>query len=135
MKRAHQHRQYRDVHEFEAPEGVVHGDIDADNGLLPAGCPKCGASVYRGDAAGRSLQVACGARTQVAGWIRWAPSQRSGILWWRKTETHGSARARNQYFDHAGHAGAAEPAKNHGVSSAASKTFQIVASAFTWRAT
>jgi penicillin-binding protein 1B len=70
MKRAHQHRQYRNVHEFEAPEGVVTADIDAENGLLATpGCPKIRSEVF---IAGTQPVEACklhgGARTQVAGW-------------------------------------------------------------------
>jgi penicillin-binding protein 1B len=76
MKRAHQHRQYRNVHEFEAPEGVVTADIDADNGLLATpGCPKVRSEVF---IAGTQPVEACklhgGARTQVAGWDPVAPT-------------------------------------------------------------
>jgi len=76
MKRAHQHRQYRNVHEFVAPEGVVTADIDADNGLLATpGCPKVRSEVF---IAGTQPVEACklhgGARTQVAGWDPVAPA-------------------------------------------------------------
>src|SRR5579863_987638 len=76
MKRAHQHREYRNVHEFEAPEGVVTADIDADNGLLATpGCPKVRSEVF---IAGTQPVEACnlhgGARTQVAGWDPVAPA-------------------------------------------------------------
>src|SRR6185295_20016703 len=76
MKRAHQHRQYRNVHEFEAPEGVVTADIDAENGLLATpGCPKIRSEVF---IAGTQPVEACklhgGARTQVAGWDPVAPA-------------------------------------------------------------
>jgi len=75
MKRAHQHRQYRNVHEFEAPEGVVTADIDADNGLLATpGCPKIRSEVF---IAGTQPVEACnlhgGGRTQVSGWDPVAP--------------------------------------------------------------
>ena len=75
MKRAHQHRQYRNVHEFEAPEGVVTADIDADNGLLATpGCPKVRSEVF---IAGTQPVEACnlhgGGRTQVSGWDPVAP--------------------------------------------------------------
>ena len=41
MKRAHKHREYRNVHEFEPPEGIVTYDIDADTGQLATpNCPK-----------------------------------------------------------------------------------------------
>src|SRR5207302_8048655 len=32
MKRAHQHREYRNVHEIEPPEGIVTAEIDAETG-------------------------------------------------------------------------------------------------------
>jgi penicillin-binding protein 1B len=76
MKRAHKHRQYRNVHEFEAPEGVVTADIDADTGLLATpGCPKVRSEVF---IAGTQPVEACpihgGGRTQVAGWDPVAPT-------------------------------------------------------------
>ncbi len=76
MKRAHQHREYRNVHEFEAPDGVVTADIDADNGLLATpGCPKVRSEVF---IAGTQPVEACrlhgGGRTQVAGWDPVAPA-------------------------------------------------------------
>ena len=84
MKRAHQHREYRNVHEFEAPEGVVTADIDADNGLLATpGCPKVRSEVFL---AGTQPVEACrlhgGGRTQVAGWDPVAPAsaERSPVV-------------------------------------------------------
>jgi len=84
MKRAHQHREYRNVHEFEAPEGVVTADIDADNGLLATpGCPKVRSEVF---IAGTQPVEAChlhgGGRTQVAGWDPVAPAseQRNPVV-------------------------------------------------------
>ncbi len=81
MKRAHQHREYRNVHEFEAPEGVVTADIDADNGLLATpGCPKVRSEVF---IAGTQPVEACrlhgGGRTQVAGWDPVAPASAERI--------------------------------------------------------
>lgn len=41
MKRAHAHREYRNVHGFSAPDGVVTAEIDPDTGqLATASCPK-----------------------------------------------------------------------------------------------
>ncbi len=84
MKRAHQHREYRNVHEFEPPEGVVTADIDADNGLLATpGCPKVRSEVF---IAGTQPVEACrlhgGGRTQVAGWDPVAPAaeQRNPVV-------------------------------------------------------
>src|SRR5258708_10755925 len=76
MKRAHQHRQYRNVHEFEAPEGVLTAAIDADTGLLATtNCPKVRSEVF---IAGTQPVEACklhgGGRTQVAGWEPAAPA-------------------------------------------------------------
>jgi penicillin-binding protein 1B len=70
MKRAHQHREYRNVHEFDAPEGVVTADIDAETGLLATpNCPKVRSEVF---IAGTQPIEACrlhgGGRTQIAGW-------------------------------------------------------------------
>ena len=81
MKRAHQHREYRNVHEFVAPEGVVTADIDADTGLLATpGCPKVRSEVF---IAGTQPVEACrlhgGGRTQVAGWDPVAPTSNSVV--------------------------------------------------------
>ena len=41
MKRAHQHREYRNVTPFQMPDGVVSVDIDADTGYLATSvCPR-----------------------------------------------------------------------------------------------
>lgn len=41
MKRAHEHREYRSVQDFDPPPGVVSVQIDPDSGqLATAGCPK-----------------------------------------------------------------------------------------------
>ena len=71
MKRAHKRRGYRSVHEFEAPEGIITADIDAETGLLATpGCTKVVSEVF---IAGTQPLEACplhggGGRTQVAGW-------------------------------------------------------------------
>ena len=82
MKRAHLHRQYRNVHEFEAPEGVVTADIDADNGLLATpGCPKVRSEVFiAGTQPVESCPLHGGARTQVAGWDPVAPAERNPVV-------------------------------------------------------
>ena len=76
MKRAHLHRQYRNVHDFEAPDGVVTADIDAETGLLAtSSCPKVRSEVF---IAGTQPVEACklhgGGRTQIAGWEPTAPA-------------------------------------------------------------
>jgi penicillin-binding protein 1B len=71
MKRAHQHRQYRDVHSFEAPDGIVTAEVDAETGeLATPSCPKIRSEVF---IAGTQPVQAChlhakGGITQVAGW-------------------------------------------------------------------
>ncbi len=47
MKRAHQHPEYRNVHAFAAPSGVVTSQIDADTGeLATPNCPKVRSEVF-----------------------------------------------------------------------------------------
>ncbi len=47
MKRAHQHPEYRNVHEFVPPRGVVTVDIDADTGEIAApNCPNRRSEVF-----------------------------------------------------------------------------------------
>jgi penicillin-binding protein 1B len=47
MKRAHQHEDYRNVHEFEPPRGIVSAEIDAETGELAVpGCPKVRNEVF-----------------------------------------------------------------------------------------
>ncbi len=70
MKRAHQHREYRNVHGFEAPDGIVTAEIDADTGLLatPA-CPKFRNQVFiSGTQPVEVCRLHGGGRTQIAGW-------------------------------------------------------------------
>ncbi len=70
MKHAHQHREYRGVHSFEAPEGIITVDIDADNGLLATGnCPKIRSQPFiSGTQPVDVCRIHGGNRTQVAGW-------------------------------------------------------------------
>lgn len=69
MKRAHAHREYRNVHGFSAPEGIVTADIDADTGqLATANCPKTRSEVF---IAGTQPIDACtlhGGGTQITDW-------------------------------------------------------------------
>ena len=70
MKRAHQHREYRSVHPFDPPDGIVTADIDAETGQLatPA-CPRVRNQVF---IAGTQPVEICrlhgGGRTQISGW-------------------------------------------------------------------
>jgi len=78
MKRAHQHREYRNVHDFTAPEGVITADVDSATGLLATvNCPKVHSEVF---IAGTQPVELCklhggAARTQIASW---EPSETSG---------------------------------------------------------
>ena len=60
MKRAHEHREYRNVSEFEAPAGVVSVQIDPASGqLATAACPKVRTEYFiEGHAAGGDVPTA-----------------------------------------------------------------------------
>jgi penicillin-binding protein 1B len=68
MKRAHQHRSYRNPRPFYAPEGVVNVSIDPNSGKLAAG--SCGTqAVAEVFVAGTEPVELCnGGGAQVAGW-------------------------------------------------------------------
>jgi penicillin-binding protein 1B len=68
MKRAHRYRAYRRARPFEAPEGVIAVDIDAETGKLAAA--GCGSEVISEVfvAGTQPLELCRGAGTQVAGW-------------------------------------------------------------------
>ena len=70
MKRAHQHREYRNVQRLGCPDGIVSVDIDPATGqLATAGCPIARSEVF---IAGTQPVELCrlhgGGGTQVAGW-------------------------------------------------------------------
>jgi penicillin-binding protein 1B len=47
MKRAHQHREYRNVRSFDPPDGIVTAEIDAETGeLATPACPKTRTEVF-----------------------------------------------------------------------------------------
>jgi penicillin-binding protein 1B len=74
MKRAHQHREYHTVHGFDAPDGIITVQIDAETGQLATpNCPKVRNQVF---ISGTQPVDVCrrhgGGRTQIAGW---EPSQ------------------------------------------------------------
>src|ERR1041385_7485372 len=70
MTRAHQHREYRGVHGFDAPDGIVAAQIDAETGQLAGGsCPKVRTEVFiAGTQPVELCQVHGGGRTQISGW-------------------------------------------------------------------
>ena len=70
MKNAHKHREYHNVHGFDAPEGIVAAEIDAQTGqLATSSCPKIRTQMF---IAGTQPVDVCtlhgGGRTVVAGW-------------------------------------------------------------------
>ncbi|HEY1754762.1 MAG TPA: PBP1A family penicillin-binding protein [Bryobacteraceae bacterium] len=70
MRRAHAHREYRNVQPFEAPDGIVTVDIDSDTGeLATPRCPHVRSEVF---IAGTQPVQVChlhgDGKTQVAGW-------------------------------------------------------------------
>lgn len=75
MKRAHQHREYKSVHPFDPPDGIVTAEIDADTGLLAtSACPRVRSQVF---IAGTQPVEMCrqhgGGRTVIAGWEPTSP--------------------------------------------------------------
>jgi penicillin-binding protein 1B len=70
MKRAHQHQEYKSVHAFQPPDGIVTVDIDEETGELAApNCPKIRSEVFI--AGTQPLQICHihgSGRTLVSGW-------------------------------------------------------------------
>jgi penicillin-binding protein 1B len=79
MKRAHEHREYRNVSEFEPPAGVVSAQIDPASGqLATAACPKVRTEYFiEGTQPVEMCQLHGGGGTQVASWETAPPSQPS----------------------------------------------------------
>ena len=79
MKRAHEHREYRNVSDFEAPAGVVSVQIDPQSGeLATAACPKVRTEYFiEGTQPVETCRLHGGGATQVAGWETSPPSQSS----------------------------------------------------------
>ncbi len=70
MKRAHQRREYRNVHDWDAPDGIVSVDIDPLSGQLATGaCPTARAEYFvSGTQPVEMCRLHGGSGTQVAGW-------------------------------------------------------------------
>jgi penicillin-binding protein 1B len=70
MKRAHQHQEYKNVHSFQPPDGIVTADIDEETGELAApNCPRVRSEVFI--AGSQPLQICHihgSGRTLVSGW-------------------------------------------------------------------
>jgi penicillin-binding protein 1B len=79
MRRAHEHRQYRDVSEFQAPAGVVSVPIDPLSGeIATAACPKVRTEYFiEGTQPVETCRLHGGGATQVAGWETTPPSRSS----------------------------------------------------------
>jgi penicillin-binding protein 1B len=77
MKRAHEHREYRNVSEFEPPAGVVSAAIDPASGqLATAACPKVRTEYFiQGTQPVEMCQLHGGGGTQVASWETEQPRQ------------------------------------------------------------
>jgi penicillin-binding protein 1B len=70
MKRAHTHREYRNVSGFDAPDGIVSAEIDPETGqLATSACPKYRTEVFiAGTQPVEMCQLHRGGSTQVASW-------------------------------------------------------------------
>jgi penicillin-binding protein 1B len=70
MKRAHQHREYRNVSDWDAPDGIVSVDIDPASGqLATSSCPSARAEYFiSGTQPAEMCRLHGGGGTQVAGW-------------------------------------------------------------------
>ncbi len=79
MKRAHEHREYRNVSEFEAPAGVVGVQIDPASGqLATAACPKVRTEYFiEGTQPVELCQLHGGGGMRVAGWETGQPARAS----------------------------------------------------------
>jgi penicillin-binding protein 1B len=70
MKRAHQHAEYKNVHSFQPPDGIVTVDIDEETGeLATPSCPKVRSEVFI--AGSQPLQICHihgNGRTLVSSW-------------------------------------------------------------------
>jgi len=76
MKRAHQHREYKNVHTFDPPDGIITVAIDADTGeLATPQCPRVRDQVF---IAGTQPVEPChlhgGGKTQVTSWATPSPA-------------------------------------------------------------
>jgi penicillin-binding protein 1B len=70
MKRAHKHRAYRDVTQFEVPQGVVSAQIDPLTGdLATSACPQVETAYYLlGTQPAQFCPLHQGGSTEIAGW-------------------------------------------------------------------
>jgi len=80
MKRAHKHRAYRDVTQFDVPDGVVSAQIDPlSGGLATSACPKVSTAYYlTGTQPVQFCSLHQGGATEIAGWET-APEQPAAL--------------------------------------------------------
>lgn len=81
MKRAHKHREYRDVTDFEVPEGVVSAQIDPESGdLATSACPQVVTDYYLlGTQPVQFCPLHQGGSTEIAGWETASPQGQSTL--------------------------------------------------------
>jgi penicillin-binding protein 1B len=115
MKRAHRHREYRNVSEFEPPGGIVMVEVDPATGALAApGCP--GAQLQAFLAGTQPIEICrlhgggLAGTTQVTGWE--TPSKQPASVAAQAQEPAGGASARPARPSSAPVAGAAQPAQS-----------------------
>ena len=79
MKRAHEHREYRNVTDFTAPAGIVSAQIDPTSGqLATAACPTVRTEYFiEGTQPGRDL-LSARRRRGTHGWLGAASGTRAG---------------------------------------------------------
>lgn len=77
MKRAHKHRAYRDVTQFDVPDGVVSAQIDPlSGGLATSACPKVETAYYlMGTQPVQFCALHQAGATEIAGWEATTPEQ------------------------------------------------------------
>ncbi len=81
MKRASKHREYRDVADFQVPEGVVTAQIDPDSGdLATSACPHVVTNYYiLGTQPVQFCPLHEGGSTEIAGWETSSPGAQTTI--------------------------------------------------------
>jgi penicillin-binding protein 1B len=115
MKRAHRHREYRNVNEFEPPDGIVMVEVDPATGALAA--PACPGAQLQAFLAGTQPIEVCrlhggslAGTTRVTGWE--TPSKQPATAAAQAQEPAGGASARHARSSPAPAAGAAQPAQS-----------------------